>query len=116
VVAMNSLTANLHLLLVSFYWPREKRVKILTEAGSFSSDIYALTSQIEIRGFDPAECLVEVGPREGEFAIRDEDVISKIEELGDEMALVMMSSVNYYTGQAFDMESIAEAAHNAGAY
>lgn len=116
VVAMNSLTANLHLLLVSFYWPRERRVKILAEAGSFSSDIYALTSQIEIRGFDPAECLVEVGPREGEFAIRDEDIISKIEELGDELALVMMSGVNYYTGQAFDMEAIAEAAHNAGAY
>lgn len=115
VVAMNGLTVNLHLLLVSFYRPEGKRVKILFEQGPFSSDRYALASQAKFHGLDPKDALVEMHPREGEDSLRTEDILAKIEELGDELALVMFGGVNYYTGQAFDMKSITSAAHKVGA-
>lgn len=115
VVVTHSLTTNLHLLMVSFYVPKGRRTKILCEAKAFPSDQYALESQIRFHGLDPAEHLVEVFPREGEQLIREEDIISRIEELGDELSLVMIGGVNYYTGQLFDMKSITEAAHRVGA-
>ncbi|MFM7666727.1 MAG: kynureninase [Bacteroidota bacterium] len=114
VVVTHSLTTNLHLLLVSFFRPSGKRTKILCEAKAFPSDQYALESQIKFHGLS-MEHLVEVGPREGEHLIREEDVLAKIEELGDDLALVMIGGVNYYTGQLFDMEKITKAGHAAGA-
>ena len=115
VVVTHSLTTNLHLLMVSFYRPVEKRTKILCEAKAFPSDQYALESQVKFHGLDLQENLVEVFPREGEQLIREEDILAKIEELGDELALVMIGGVNYYTGQLFDMETITKAGHNVGA-
>ena len=117
VVVTHSLTTNLHLLMVSFYRPEinGKRTKILCEAKAFPSDQYALESQVKFHGLDLAEHLVEVAPREGEQLIREEDILAKIEELGDELALVMIGGVNYYTGQLFDMEKITKAGHAVGA-
>lgn len=114
VVVTHSLTTNLHLLMVSFYRPQGKRTKILCETKAFPSDQYALESQVKFHGLS-TENLVEVTPREGEQLIRLEDILSKIEELGDELALVMIGGVNYYTGQLFDMEAITNAGHNVGA-
>jgi kynureninase len=114
VVVTHSLTTNLHLLMVSFYRPQGKRTKILCEAKAFPSDQYALESQVKFHGLSN-EHLVEVAPREGEQLIRIEDILSKIEELGDELALVMIGGVNYYTGQLFDMETITKAGHGVGA-
>lgn len=116
VTIMNSLTVNLHLLLVSFYQPNSKRYKILMEGGAFPSDQYAVESQVDFHGFDPKDAIVEVFPREGEYTLRTEDILSAIEKNADELALVLFSGVNYYTGQVFDMKAIAEAAHKAGAY
>ena len=115
VVVTHSLTTNLHLLMVSFYRPQGKRTKILCEAKAFPSDQYALESQVKFHGLNLAEHLVEVGPRAGEQLIREEDILSKIEELGDELALVMIGGVNYYTGQLFDMAAITKAGHSVGA-
>jgi kynureninase len=117
VVVTHSLTTNLHLLMVSFYRPEinGKRTKILCEAKAFPSDQYALESQVKFHGLDLAEHLVEVAPREGEQLIREEDILAKIDELGDELAMVMIGGVNYYTGQLFDMEKITKAGHAVGA-
>ena len=115
LVVTHSLTTNLHLLMVSFYRPQGKRTKILCEAKAFPSDQYALESQVKFHGLNLAEHLVEVGPRAGEQLIREEDILSKIEELGDELALVMIGGVNYYTGQLFDMAAITKAGHSVGA-
>ena len=114
VVVTHSLTTNLHLLMVSFFRPSGKRTKILCEAKAFPSDQYALESQIKFHGLS-MEHLVEVAPREGEQLIREEDILDKIQELGDELALVMIGGVNYYTGQLFDMKKITEAGHLVGA-
>ena len=111
----HSLTTNLHLLMVSFYRPEGKRTKILCEAKAFPSDQYALETQVRFQGLDPQEHLVEIAPREGEHLIREEDIIEKIKELGDELALVMIGGVNYYTGQLFDMKLITDAGHAVGA-
>jgi kynureninase len=115
VVVTHSLTTNLHLLMVSFYGPTAYRYKILCEEKAFPSDQYALESQVKFHGYDPADAIVEIAPREGEHNIRTEDVLAKIEELGDELALVMIGGVNYYTGQVFDMKTITEAGHDVGA-
>jgi kynureninase len=115
VVVTHSLTTNLHLLMVSFYRPQGKRTKILCEAKAFPSDQYALESQVKFHGLNLADHLVEVCPRAGEQLIREEDILSKIEELGDELALVMIGGVNYYTGQLFDMAAITKAGHSVGA-
>ncbi len=115
VVAMNGLTVNLHLLLVSFYRPTPKRYKILCEQRPFPSDTYALASQVAFHGFDPQDAIIEVKPREGEHTLRTEDIIARIDELDDELALVMFGGVNFLTGQAFDMELITREAHRVGA-
>ena len=115
VVAMNGLTVNLHLLLISFYQPKGQRRKLLCEAKAFPSDRYALCSQIKLHGGDPEEDLIELAPREGEHLLRTEDVLAAIAEAGDSLATVMMGGVNYYTGQLHDMQAIAEAAHKVGA-
>ena len=114
VVITHSLTTNLHLLMVSFYRPQGKRVKILCEEKAFPSDQYALASQVAFHGL-PADALVEIGPRPGEHLIREEDILKKIAELGDELALVMIGGVNYYTGQYFDLQKITSAGHAVGA-
>lgn len=116
VTVMNSLTVNIHLLMVSFYQPNSKRYKILMEAGAFPSDQYAMESQVKFHGFDPKDAIIEVAPREGEATLRTADIIKHITDNGDELALVMFSGINYYTGQFFDLEAIAAAAHKAGAY
>ncbi|MFN5323677.1 MAG: kynureninase [Bacteroidota bacterium] len=115
VVVMNSLTVNLHLLMVSFYRPQGKRFKILFENGPFSSDRYAFASQAAYHGLDPKEALVELPLRDGEQTHRNEDVIQAIQDLGDSLALVLIGGVNYYSGQLFDMQSITKAAHEVGA-
>ncbi|HVD98415.1 MAG TPA: kynureninase, partial [Cytophagaceae bacterium] len=115
VVAMNTLTTNLHLMLTTFYRPTARRYKIITEAGSFSSDIYALSSQVKLHGLDPKKVIVELKPRKGEYTLRTEDIVKQIQRHRSSLALVMMGGVNYYTGQAFEMEVIAKATHKAGA-
>ena len=115
VVAMNALTVNLHLLLVSFYNPQGSRRKIICEAKAFPSDRYSLLSQIAFHGGNPDTDLIEVAPRDGENLIRLEDVLSAIEEAGEELATVMMGGVNYYTGQLHDLKAITDAAHDVGA-
>lgn len=115
VVAMGSLTTNLHLLMVSFYKPTKERHKILIEGGAFPSDRYAVQSQAHFHGLSPAETIVELQPRQGEETLREEDILAKIEELGDSLALVLLGGVNYYTGQFFDLESITTAGHKVGA-
>lgn len=114
VVNMNALTVNLHLMLVSFYRPTPARNKILIEGKAFPSDYYAFQSQIKFHGFDPETSLVEINQREGESIIRTEDIEEFIEREGDSIALVMFSGVNYYSGQAFEMERIAKAGHKKG--
>jgi kynureninase len=115
VVVTHSLTTNLHLLMVSFFTPQGKRKKIICEAKAFPSDQYALESQIKFHGLDLATDLIEIAPREGEHLIHEEDILAKIAEVGDELALVMIGGVNYYSGQLFDMQKITEAAHAVGA-
>lgn len=115
VVVTHSLTTNLHLLMVSFYRPTEKRYKILCEAKAFPSDQYALQSQVKFHGRQPNDALIQIAPREGEHTIRMEDVKAIIEENKDELALIMIGGVNYYTGQLWDMKSITSWGHEAGA-
>jgi kynureninase len=114
VVIMNSLTVNIHLLMVSFYRPSKNRYKILIEKPSFPSDRYAVISQITFHGYDPSASLVEIGPREGEYVIRQEDLEAAIEEHGETLALIWLGNVNYYSGQAFDMARIASLGHQKG--
>ncbi|MBK0379460.1 kynureninase [Mucilaginibacter segetis] len=116
VSVMNSLTVNLHLLMVSFYKPNNNRFKIIMEAGAFPSDQYAVESQVKFHGLDPADAVIEVAPRPGEATLRTEDIIQAIAKNGDELALVLFSGINYYTGQFFDIAAITRAAHEAGAY
>lgn len=115
VVMMNQLTSNIHFLFVSFYRPTKQRYKILCEAKAFSSDQYAISSQVEFHGFNPDDAIVEVTPRKGEHTIRHEDILSAIEKNKNELALVFIGGVNYYSGQVFDMKEITEAAHKVGA-
>lgn len=115
VVMMNQLTVNLHLLLISFYRPDQKRKKILFEAKPFPSDHYAFETQAKLHGFAPEDVLVEMQPREGEVNLRTEDIVAKINELGDELAVVCFGAVNYFTGQFFDIKTITEAGHKVGA-
>jgi kynureninase len=115
VVVTHSLTTNLHLLMVSFYRPSGTRTKILCEAKAFPSDLYALESQVRFHGLNPDVDLVGLAPREGEHILREEDVLAKIAELGDTLALIMIGGVNYYTGQLMDMPAITKAGHAVGA-
>ena len=116
VTVMNTLTVNLHLMMVSFYRPTPKRFKILCEAKAFPSDQYKIQSQVHFHGLNPNDAIVEIHRREGEHNISVEDVLAKIQEIGDELALVLIGGVNYYTGQVFDMKTITDAGHKVGAY
>jgi len=115
VVVMNTLTVNLHLLLVTFYRPSGRRRKVLMEAGAFPSDQYALESQARLHNLEPDEVIVEIAPRPGEHTLRTADIVAKIQELGDELATVLFGGINYYTGQVFDMQAITAAGHAVGA-
>lgn len=114
-VVMNSLTVNLHLLMVSFYRPTAERHKIVIEKGAFPSDQYAVESQIRFHGLDPRASLVELAPNDGDATLRTEDILEAIEREGSSIALVLLGGVNYYTGQAFEMEKITAAGHKVGA-
>lgn len=115
VVVMNSLTVNLHLLMISFYRPTSQRYKIVIEGGAFPSDIYAVQSQAKLHGFDPEEAIVALVPRAGEHTLRTADIIAALEAESNQIALVMLGGVNYYTGQLYDLEAIATKAHEIGA-
>lgn len=114
VVIMNTLTVNLHLMLVSFYQPTKSKYKILIEGGAFPSDQYAVQSQTNFHGYSHKDAVLELHPREGEETMRTEDIISYIEEHGDEIAVIVLGTVNYLTGQAFEVPKIVEAAHKKG--
>jgi kynureninase len=116
VVAMNQLTVNVHLMMVSFYRPTAKRYKILCEANAFPSDQYALQTQVQMHGLKWQDALIEIGPRKGENLLRKEDIFKAIEDNADSLALVMIGGVNYLTGQLLDMSAITKAAHKVGAY
>lgn len=115
VVVMNTLTTNLHLMMVSFYRPTSKRFKIIMEGGAFPSDQYAVETQVKFHGYSPEEAIVELLPRVGEDTLRMEDILQCIADEGDQVALVMMGGVNYFTGQFFDLKGITEAGHAVGA-
>lgn len=115
VVAMNQLTVNLHLMMVSFYRPTATRFKIISEAGAFSSDMYAIESQLRYHGLNPEEAWIELKPRSGEYTLRTDDIVRAIEQQASSVALILFSGVQYYTGQFFNIRKITEAAHAAGA-
>lgn len=115
VTVMNTLTVNLHLLMLSFYKPTKQRFKIMMEAGAFPSDQYAVETLVKHFGLNPDETIIEIAPREGEKLLRNEDIISAIATHGESLAVVMFGGINYYTGQLFDMAAITEATHKVGA-
>jgi kynureninase len=115
VVCMNSLTVNLHLMMATFYRPRRHLgFKILMEEPAFPSDTYAIKTQIVHHGFDPKEALVLARPREGEFTVRQDDIEAVLEKHGEQIALVLIAGVNFFTGQLFDIEKITSAAQKHG--
>ena len=116
VVVMNTLTVNLHLMMVSFYRPKGKRNKIVIEADAFPSDKYAVESQIRFHGLDPKDCLIELKAREGEVCLRHEDIEGIIEREGEQISLIMLGNTNYYTGQFFNMKKISEWGHAKGCF
>ncbi len=113
VVNMNTLSVNLHLMMVSFYRPIKERNKIFIEGTAFPSDQYAVKSQLRFHGYDESS-LIEIFPKQGESYIKTEDILDVIEKQGDEIALIMFAGVNYYTGQLFDLKKITEAGHKKG--
>ncbi len=115
VTIMNTLTINLHLMLVSFYRPTSTRYKILIEENAFPSDVYAIKSQIKFHGLDPKETLVVVQSEDDEGEIKHEKIIEKIEEIGNSLALIMFEGINYYSGQIFDVKEITRKGHEVGA-
>ncbi len=115
VVVMNTLTVNLHLLMVSFYRPTRHRYKVIMEAGAFPSDQYAVETHVRFHGFHPGEAVIELSPRKGEETLRTADILEAIAQHGPQVALVMLGGVQYYTGQCMDMEAITRAGHAAGA-
>jgi kynureninase len=114
VICMNSLTVNLHLMMATFYRPTKSRFKILMEEPAFPSDTYAIKTQIIHHGLDPKHALVLARPRKGEFTVRTEEIVDLIEKEGDQLAVVMIGGVNFFTGQLFDMPEIAKTAQKRG--
>ncbi len=115
VTVMNTLTVNLHLLMLSFYRPTKDRFKIMMEAGAFPSDQYAVETLVRHFGLDPATAIIEIAAKEGEKILHTEDIVAAIELHGESLSLVMFGGINYYTGQLFDMRRITEAAHDVNA-
>lgn len=115
VIAMNSLTINLHLLLASFYRPTHERHVILIEQGAFPSDRYAIVSQLGWHGRDRAQSLVQVAPRPGEHLLRNEDIVAEIQRLGSRLAIALLPGVQYLTGQLLDIGALAQATRSVGA-
>jgi kynureninase len=115
VTVMNTLTLNLHLMLLSFFHPVSSRYKILMEAGAFPSDQYAVETLVKLNNLDPAKAILEIAPRNGEKTLREEDILQCIYQNKDSLAMVLLGGINYYTGQVFDMKAITQAAHAAGA-
>jgi kynureninase len=114
VVVMNTLSVNLHLMMVSFYRPTKERYKILIEHDAFPSDRYAVASQLRYHGYDVQHGLIELFAREGEYCIKQEDIENTLDKYGDEIALILIGNTNYYTGQYFDMKKITELSHSKG--
>src|SRR3984893_9894590 len=114
VICMNSLTVNIHLMMASFYRPTKSRFKILMEEPAFPSDTYAIKTQIVHHGLDPKEALLLARPREGEFTVRTEEIIDRIEKNADSLAVVLIGAVNFFTGQLFDIPAITAAAQKHG--
>jgi kynureninase len=114
VVGMNSLTVNLHLMMATFYRPTKARFKILMEEPAFPSDTYAIKTQIVHHGLDPKEALVLARPRQGEFTVRQEDIEATLEKHGDQIAVVLIAGINFFTGQLFDIPAITAAAQKRG--
>jgi kynureninase len=108
VVCMNNLTVNLNLMMVSFYRPAGKKTKIVLEGSAFPSDYYAVEQQVRFHGLDPRENIIELLPREGEVTLRTEDILATLTKHKDEIALVMLGAVNYYSGQFFEIKKISE--------
>ena len=114
VVIMNTLTTNLHLLMVSFYQPTKTKFKIVIESDAFPSDRYAVETQLRFHGFDPKDSLIEWTPKNGETLLNIDDLAVLLETQGDEIALLLIGGVNYYTGQYLDLKKIAELGHQYG--
>jgi kynureninase len=114
VVIMNTLTTNLHLLMVSFYQPTRTKFKIVIESDAFPSDRYAVETQLKFHGFDPTESLIEWSPRAGETLLNIDDLASILDTQGDEIALLLIGGINYYTGQYLDLKKIAKLGHQYG--
>jgi kynureninase len=115
VTVMNTLTVNLHFMLLSFYRPGKQRYKIMMEAGAFPSDQYAIETQLNFYGLNPADAIIEVCPRTGQSVICEEDILESIHAHRDSLAMVLFGGINYYSGQVFDIRKITAAAHQAGA-
>src|ERR1051325_10051135 len=114
VICMNSLTVNIHLMMATFYRPTKSRFKILMDDPAFPSDTYAIKTQIVHHGVDPKEALVLAKPRKGENTVRTEDIVDLIEKNRDQLAVVMIGAVNFFSGQLFDIAAIAAAAQKRG--
>ena len=116
IVVMNNLTVNLHLMMATFYQPTSTRYKIICEAKAFPSDQYVFESQVRLKGYNPADAIIEVAPAKSSNIIETNDILAAIEQHKDSVALVLFSGINYYNGQVFDIKAITAAAHKAGAF
>ncbi|RAJ10588.1 kynureninase [Chitinophaga skermanii] len=115
ISVMNTLTVNLHFMMLSFYRPTKTRYKVLMEAGAFPSDQYAVETQVRHHGFDPNTAIIEISPRPGEHLLRTEDILQIINEHNESIAVILLGGINYYTGQLYDIATITAAAHKVGA-